>query len=42
MSIIFELLYAPVPFRDRIPRSGCYRADAGFMVHIKPDCRCSR
>lgn len=29
------------PFRDRIPRaSRCYRADAGFMVHVMPDCRC--
>jgi hypothetical protein len=31
------------PLRDRIPRaSRCYRADAGFMVHVQPDCRCRR
>lgn len=27
------------PLRNRIPRR-CYRADAGFMVHVQPDCRC--
>lgn len=31
------------PLRNRIPRpGGCYRADAGFMVHIQPGCRCPR
>ena len=27
--------YQPAP----LP-SGCYRADAGFMVHVRPGCRC--
>jgi hypothetical protein len=22
--------------------TACYRADAGFMVHVKPRCRCER
>lgn len=26
-------------WRDWEP-SGCYRADAGFMVHVRPGCRC--
>lgn len=29
------------PLRDVIPRtSRCYQAEAGFMVHVKPECRC--
>lgn len=29
------------PLRDAIPRaSRCYLAEAGFIVHVKPGCRC--
>jgi hypothetical protein len=31
------------PFRDNLPRAvRCYRAGAGFTVHVKPECRCKR
>jgi len=39
-------LQAPLPrprasYPVAFPRA-CYRADAGFMVHVQPGCRCSR
>lgn len=34
------MLNGAEPFRKPRPDTKCYRADAGFMVHVKPDCRC--
>lgn len=37
-------LYRPhrIPYRKPAPMGECYRASAGFMVHVKPGCRCPK
>lgn len=34
-------LHPPRHERAELPEA-CYRADAGFMVHVTPGCRCAR
>jgi hypothetical protein len=42
-GLVMRMLSEFGGFRDRVPHdSKCYRASAGFMVHVKPGCRCKR